>query len=514
MQVGIDFGTTRTVVAASDRGNYPVVSFEAPTGDAQDYFPSVVAERAGELRFGWDALSKESEPGWAVVRSFKRWLATPNATPEQLFRIGSSEVDAATLVGGHLSALREALIRTSNLPAADGDPIEATISTPANAFATQRLVTLEAFRKAGFRVRMLLNEPSAAGVEYAHQYRKTLSRRREKVLVYDLGGGTFDASVVDMQGKAHDVVSSRGLNQLGGDDFDGALLDLALRSAGVGAEALSAKGLSRARSHCREAKESLHANSRRVHLELGRVLREEAGSLPPDFVLSLPIARVEEAWRTLIDQTMALLNQLVGPESLLESQLAGLYVVGGGSTLPAVARALRERYGRRVRRSQHPSGAVAMGLAIAGDVEQRYALPQRFHHNLGVFREQLGGASVGFDSILGPEMELPGQGEDPLVVRRQYQASHNIGHFRFVECGYVDRRGEPGGDIRPFRDVWFAFDPALRGRPLDELAVARSRSAACGPTIEEEYRIDPSGAVELTIVDTDCGYRERFRIAG
>lgn len=514
MHIGIDFGTTRTVVATSDRGNYPVVSFEGPTGDSHEYFPSVVAEREGELRFGWSALAQEATAGWTVVRSFKRWLAAPHATPERRFRIGSSQVDALTLVGGHLSALRRALTEHSNMPRTSDGPFEATISVPASAFASQRLVTLEAFRRAGFRVRMLLNEPSAAGVEYAHRYRKTLSSRREKVLVYDLGGGTFDASIVDMQGKAHDVVASRGLNQLGGDDFDGVLLELALRSGGIRRETVSTEGLNRARSHCREAKEALHANSRRIHLELGRVLQGELASLPADFEQSLAIATVEEAWRPLIDQTLGLVNQLLGPEQLLESQLAGLYVVGGGSSLPNISRALRERYGRRVKRSQHPSAAVAMGLAIAGDSEQAYALPQRYHHNLGVFREQRGGAAVGFDPILGPNIRLPAPGQDPLVVRRQYRATHNVGHFRFVECGFVDARGEPGGDIRPFRDVRFAFDPALRGQKLDAVAVARSQAPTGGPAIEEQYRVDPSGAVELTILDTECGYKERFRIAG
>jgi molecular chaperone DnaK (HSP70) len=103
--------------------------------------------------------------------------------------------------------------------------------------STQRLVTLEAFRQAGFTVINMLNEPSAAGIEYAHRYRQTLGGRREKVAVYDLGGGTFDVSLVGMQGRAHDVLTSVGLSRLGGDDLDALLSGVALAQVGSSVEA-------------------------------------------------------------------------------------------------------------------------------------------------------------------------------------------------------------------------------------------------------------------------------------
>jgi molecular chaperone DnaK (HSP70) len=93
--------------------------------------------------------------------------------------------------------------------------------------SNQRFLTLEAFRRAGFQVRGLLNEPSAAGIEYAHHaHRAGLSARRELVVVYDLGGGTFDASIISMAARRHEVVRSAGMAQLGGDDVDHLLLDL------------------------------------------------------------------------------------------------------------------------------------------------------------------------------------------------------------------------------------------------------------------------------------------------
>ena len=89
-------------------------------------------------------------------------------------------------------------------------------------------MTLDAFRHAGFHVIGMLNEPSAAGFEYTHRYRNTITSRREHIVVYDLGGGTFDASLVHMTGKSHEAVATAGSHQLGGDDFDAMLANLAL----------------------------------------------------------------------------------------------------------------------------------------------------------------------------------------------------------------------------------------------------------------------------------------------
>ena len=99
---------------------------------------------------------------------------------------------------------------------------------PANASSAQRLLTLDAFVAAGFHVVALLNEPSAAGLEYAHRYRSTITAKREYVLIYDLGGGTFDASLLKMTGHLNEVVISEGIQRLGGDDFDETIVQVVL----------------------------------------------------------------------------------------------------------------------------------------------------------------------------------------------------------------------------------------------------------------------------------------------
>src|SRR5262245_25034362 len=166
MLIGIDFGTTRTVVASVDRGNYPVVSFQPESGDTIDWFPSVVAARGQELVYGFDAAQKQAEPDWHVLRSFKRRLGSIG--PDEKIQVGSQNLAAFELLTGFLSQLKQDLFTRSNLRAKPREKLEAMISVPANSNSNQRFITLEAFRQAGFEVRGMMNEPSAAGIEYAH----------------------------------------------------------------------------------------------------------------------------------------------------------------------------------------------------------------------------------------------------------------------------------------------------------------------------------------------------------
>ncbi len=529
MRFGIDFGTTRTVVAVCDRGNYPVLSFKVESGTARPYFPSVVAERGGSLEFGFRALARIGQAGWTVQHSFKRWLSSPDATLDRVVQVGSTTLPLVELVTEFLRAVKQAALYESDLPKSmkngSSVDVEASVATPANAFSTQRLVTLEAFRRAGFRVLSMLSEPSAAGMEYAHRYRNTLNSKREKVLVYDLGGGTFDVSLVDMQGDRHDVVSSRGLSQLGGDDFDEALATVGAEKGGFAASDLSPSEWAAFRHYCRDLKEAIHANTRNVYVELGNAFGDELRArlqLAADAVASVPIAAYEQACQPMLDRTLELVREALvsglGEDSEPDAsgvpkQLAGLYVVGGASALPNVARRLRTEFGRRVRRSPYPSAAIAIGLAIAADEAAPYQVSASFQHYLGVFREARGGQIVDFDGIIGPDVPLPAPGGEPIRLSRRYRATHNVGHFRFVECGWLSAAGEPSGDIKPCRDILFPFDPHLR-QTKDLKAIPVARSPGGGPEIEEQYEVHESGAVDLVIVDCERGYRQSYRIAG
>ncbi|CPR13129.1 DnaK family protein [Mycobacterium bohemicum DSM 44277] len=503
MRVGIDFGTTHTVVAAVDRGNYPVLSF-----DGLDAWPSVIAAGAeGELRFGPDAVAVRNRPGWSVLRSFKRLLN--EAGPQSTVRLAGRDHRLADLLTGFLAQLRIDLERRSNAGIAPGEPIEAAISVPANASSAQRLLTLDAFVGAGFQVAALLNEPSAASLEYAHRYRSTITAKREYVLIYDLGGGTFDASLLKMTGQANEVVISEGIQRLGGDDFDEAILNLVVtRSKLDGLDLAAREAL---REECAARKEAIGPQTRRFLADLTGV---DGVDRPP---FSCPVDDVYAVCAPLVERTMALLERVLhspapGGRDLAWSEVAGIYVVGGAGSFPLVSRMLRAAFGdKRVKRSPHPFAATAIGLAVFLDREAGFALSERFSRNFGVFREAQAGADVVFDPIVCKDVSLPADGRTPLVVKRNYRAAHNIGHFRFVECSRLVN-GRPDGDVTPYDPVLFPFDPALHDRDdLGRQPVGRWKGGD-GPDVEERYVIAPGGAVEVTLTTQPAGFRRTFRL--
>lgn len=519
MHLGIDFGTTRSVVALADRGNYPVVTFVGHEGDSYDYYPSVCASRGRELLFGFDALAVESDPTWDVHRSFKRFLHSTDGGFERQVAVGDRGLRVVDLVAEFLMQLKRDLQKRSSLPrGVDVTGLSVALAVPANAHSAARLITLEAFRAAGFDVVAMLNEPSAAGVEYAHRYRSTITAKRENVLVYDLGGGTFDSTLVLMSEKKHDVLKSRGISRLGGDDFDEMLLGLALRQLSLSREELPPRVLRKLRNHCRDQKEKIHPNTRRILLEVGDVLSDrEAAELniAKDRLCIVPAEAFRKACQPLVDRTLEVLGQLESEwasETGVEpgADLAGVYVVGGASSLPFVSRRLRDVYGRRTHRSNYPSSAIAIGLAIALDETAGFEVTERFSRQFGVFREGMRGERVEFDVIFDSDIELP-TGNCVHEVRRRYAPTHNLGHYRYVECGWLDPTGAPSGDITSFSDVYFPFDRSLRAAAnLERQGVARAVEPFC--EIEELYRVDKNGIVELTIRDLHDGYQQTQRL--
>ncbi len=498
MSLGIDFGTTRTVVAYADRGNYPVVSFESHTGDWVEWFPSVVAEHNGSLSFGFDALAVGEEPNARCVRSFKRLLAGAQASPGGGVTIGSVRITVRDLCERFLIALRVALQKRSNLPQAfvRQKPMHAVVAAPANAFCTQRFVTLDAFRGAGFTVLSMLNEPSAAGFEYSHRHARTLNSKREHVIVYDLGGGTFDASLVHLRGKRHEVVATSGLARLGGDDFDRVLAQMV---AGESFEALGERERANLETECRGAKETLGPSSRKITIDGASAgLSEVTVAVADYFERCEPlVASTLEAMKPVLDRSAGAGFELTG--------VAGVYVVGGASSLPVVGRVLRDRFGKRVHRSPYAHASVAIGLAIAGDAGSGFELDDRFSRNFGVFREGRNGEQTTYDPLFTRDMPLPRSGQPTLSVERRYRAAHDVGHYRFFECTAFAEDGSPRGDLAPILDVRFPFDTRLRETPdLSRMPV--SRIHGLGPQILERYDVGADGLVRLTITDLDSGY--------
>jgi len=483
MKLGIDFGTTRIVVASADRGNYPLVPFET-AGDTFDWFPPLVALRAHEARFGWDAWNVQAEPGWTIIRSLKRYLE--DAGPETRIEPGGSLSD---LLLGLVTSLRDALRARFG----ESEPLEAMLGVPANANSNQRFLTVEAFRRAGFSVLGLLNEPSAASIEFGHRQRAT-----GRLLVYDLGGGTFDVSLVELDAGTHTVLASEGISTLGGDDFDHILAALAIGEDRL--NSLTPAELFRFQDECRRQKEALHPNSRKIVIDLD-VVREGMGQV------TVPVADYYDRCRPLLEETLAATSRLVEG-----SEVQALYVTGGGSELPLVARVLREEFGRKVKRSEYTRSATAIGLAIQADATSGYALREMFTRNFGVWRESDSGSRMIFDPIFPRATRLPAAGDPPISVRRRYRPVHNVGDFRYLEASQVGADGQPSGDITVWDEILFPFDPVLAdARALETLPVNHSDRAAI-QHIEEQYACDAAGVVTVTIRNLTSHYGREYKL--
>jgi molecular chaperone DnaK (HSP70) len=505
MLLGIDFGTTRTVVAAVNRGNYPVVSFTNEAGDAYEWYPSVIAAKGSELAFGFEAIAKQGQAGWTLRRSIKRELATRG--PDSRLKIGEHEMSLFEWLTSFLEQLHQDLRHNSNLTLKKKEKLEALISVPANANSNQRFLTLEAFRRAGFDVRGMMNEPSAAGIEYAHHILGAGgSTKREHLLIYDLGGGTFDSAVISLTDRDHEVLSNEGITRLGGDNFDVILLDMALKKAGI--QEVTDAQLALLLEECREKKEGLRPTTRKIAIDLGRGI-EGAGEV------SLTTADLYAECKPLIDSTVAAMEQALQKSSagLDIKSLAAVYLVGGSSDFPPVARLLRERYGKQVKRSPYPHASVAIGLAIAADTEAGHKLRERFTRHFGVWREFDSGRQIAFDALFEKDTVLPAKGEESLTLKRRYIPAHNIGHFRYLECSGLDTHFQPQGDITTWDEIRFPFDPTLRSEEtLSNVPV--SRVNLNGRVIEETYSCDANGIIEVEITDTTDHFSRSFKLRG
>jgi len=505
VKIGIDFGTTRIVVSAADRGNYPLVNFEAPDGRVRDWFPSLLAVSADKRVYGWEALEQQGKPGWTVARSVKRRLKTAGPCSEVV--IGGRRLNVGQVVTEMMTALHRELLDRSTLGASKYDKLQVMLGIPANANSNQRFLTQEAARAAGFEVLGLLNEPSAAAIEFA--YRSGSDRKnREKagLLVYDLGGGTFDASLVALGEAEHSVIASDGIADLGGDDFDELLARLALaeaRKPEPDEDSLTPAEWYLLFDECREKKESLHPNSRRITIDLERVRKDWKE-------VSISVEPFYEVCRPLVEGSRKVVEDLLAayPDHAIDT----LYLTGGGSELPPVARVLRETFGRRVRRSAYMRSATAIGLAIRAEGHEHLPLRDQFTRNFGVWREADDGRNVVFDVLFPRGVKLPSRGEDPLRIVRSYRPMHNIGHFRYLECAQLGANNQPHGEINNWDEIRVPFDPALRdssdlaGQPVQRYAPAEER------WVQEEYTCDANGAVTVKIRDSAIEQENEHRL--
>lgn len=497
MKLGIDFGTTRTVVAAVQDGRYPVACFQA--GDAlADHVPGFAARTDAGVVFGADAAAHGVPQ--RLVRSIKR-VASRIAPDERVEGLG---LTALELVTEYVRALRRALVESSNLDLDPAEPLEAMVAVPASASARQRYVTLEAFRAAGIEVLGMINEPTAAAIEYAHRDLRQLGPRSPKrsLVVYDLGGGTFDASTISLAGQRFELIASDGIGQLGGDDFDVEILVLALETLGIDPATVDVSNATALLERCRQAKEGLGANSRRLLVDLSDLV---PGAEPA----ILPVAELYARCQPHVERTLECLDRLLGDLPFGGRELAAIYVAGGSAVFPPVLRSLRQRHARKIKLAPLPHAATAVGLAVAADPDAGVFVREATTRHVGVWREGADGREKIFDPLVAKD-DLP-QSDEPLVVQRRYQPAHRVGHLRFVECTRLGAHGDPVGELTPLGEVLFPYDPHLADRDLREHAAQRTADLA-GHEIVETYTYGRDGRVSVVIENRTRGHRREYRL--
>ncbi|MCH2108623.1 MAG: Hsp70 family protein, partial [Polyangiaceae bacterium] len=432
--------------------------------------------------------------------------AVSGKAPDEDVGGARSRMSALDLASAYLSYVKQMILEQSNLEVDPDEPLEVMVAVPAQSSSRQRYLTMEAFRRAGFQLLGLLNEPTAAALEYAHHSPRSLSARSPKsyVVVYDLGGGTFDTAAVSLKNQSFELISSEGVSSLGGNDFDDLIAGSVLSECGIAG--LADTDYIRLLERCRRAKESLLLTSRRILIDTSEILEED------EVVLSLGV--IESLCEPLIEKTIEsvralfenLRKQGIDPDNTRE--LGAVYLVGGSVNFPPVLKRLRREFGRKLQLAPQSHASTAVGLAIAADSDSGVAIREASTRHFGVWREGADGVEKIFDPILDRHSGL--QEGNPLKVERVYHPAHSVGCLRFVECTQLDHMHTPGGEVTPWDHVLFPYDPELKKEEDLHLFLEAKADAAKWQEIVETYDYEPNGLIRVAIENRTSGYRREY----
>lgn len=397
--IGIDLGTTTCRAAVWMDGGPQLIPLGGPNVFA---VPSLVAlDDKGKMRVGANARGVRSERPEFAVTGLKRLLgqrarskAVKQLMPRFPFKVvADQDGDAGAELGGRVWSLPElAALLLTEIKNAAQDMLErelkrAVLCVPAWYSDHQRSAVLEAGRLAGLEVLRILNEPSAVALAFG--YGRGLARKR--LLVYDLGGGTFDASVVEMTGDDLEVVSTGGDNFLGGIDFDERVADAL---AGTLPDPLRVRleesrvSWERVRDAAEIAKIALSdQETATVHVPFA--VTDEGGA-PVDLRASVTRAQIDELTRDLVERTAEVTRIVLEVGRVSASALDEVLLVGGQSRMPLVRKRLEALLGRPPRTDVDPQGAVALGAAIFG-----HSLVRRERGKAGVSLSEVLSAPIG-----------------------------------------------------------------------------------------------------------------------
>ncbi len=348
--IGIDLGTTNSCVAVMEGGEAVVI---ANTEGARTT-PSVVAfSKTGERMVGQVAKRQAVTNSDKTISSIKRHMGTDHKTIIDGKNYTPQEISAMILQ--KLKADAEAYL---------GEKVtEAVITVPAYFSDAQRQATKDAGQIAGLDVKRIINEPTAAALAYGVD-----KEQDQKVMVYDLGGGTFDVSIIEMGDGVQEVLATAGNNRLGGDDFDERVVNWLAnefkRENGIDLKN-DKMALQRLREAAEKAKIELSGMTQAA-INLPFITADATG--PKHLDISLSRAKFNELTSDLVEATMGPVRQALADSGLSASQLDKVLLVGGSSRIPAVQDAVKGLIGKDAFKGINPDECVALGAAIQGGV--------------------------------------------------------------------------------------------------------------------------------------------------
>ena len=347
--IGIDLGTTNSCVAVLEAGEAKVI----PNPEGNRTTPSIVCKKNGETIVG-DAAKRQAETNPNTIRSIKRLMGTNEKVEMEGKKYSPEEISAMIL-----SNLKETAEKYL------GEKVtKAVITVPAYFNDAQRQATKNAGKIAGLEVERIINEPTAASLAYGFDKQDKM----QTILVYDLGGGTFDVSVLELGDGVYEVKSTAGNNRLGGDDFDERIINYLVETfrkengIDLSTDKMAMKRLKEA---AEKAKKDLSGVTT-TQISCPFITQGENGPLHLDVTLTR--AKFESLISDLVESTLKPVQDALKEAKLKKEDIDHVILVGGSTRIPMVQELVKKELGKEPNRSVNPDEVVAMGAAIQGGV--------------------------------------------------------------------------------------------------------------------------------------------------
>ena len=468
--IGIDLGTTNSCVAVMEGGEAVVI----PNAEGNRTTPSVVAfSKSGERMVGQTAKRQAITNPDRTIASIKREMGSDHRV----------NIDGKSYTPQEISAMILQKLK-SDAEAYLGQPVtEAVITVPAYFTDAQRQATKDAGKIAGLDVKRIINEPTAAALAYGVDKEQT-----QKIMVYDLGGGTFDVSILEIDDGVIEVLATAGNNRLGGDDFDQCIMKY-LVSEFKRTDGIDLSGDKVAMQRLKEAAEKAKIELSGVtssNINLPYITADATG--PKHLDVTLTRAKFNELTGHLVDATMGPVRQAMSDAGLKASDLSKVLMVGGSSRIPAVVEAVKKFTGSEPFKGINPDECVAMGAALqagvlTGDVK-------------GLLLLDVTPLSLGIETMGGVCTRLI-ERNTTIPVKKSQIFSTAADNQTSVEVNVLQGEREMA-----------AANKSLGRFHLDGIAPARRGV----PQIEVSFDIEANGIVNVSAKDLGTGNAQHITI--